>query len=223
MTWLTGKQYNFSFSTFPRFCGIKDNWIVKLFTDKYEKLDLNIFEKKSNNDTYKILIKEKEKDVLKLLHTNDINVGDIIKLDIDTPKNIEYLLYYEIVKILPDNKVLLNRPVLQELDLTFLERSNLTGIYQFDFTPATPGFYNFEISNPKHFIKPFGKTIQVKDKLFIQELIETYTEELNNKFRIENTNPINPPTGVNDSVWFNNESGEVWIWNEEKRLWIKKD
>ena len=223
MTWLTGKQYLFSFSLFPRLCAIKDGWNVKLIIDNIKTIDEPIFERKVKINKYKILIREQiDKNKLKLIQTIDIKTGDIIKIDIDVPNHLEYLIHFEVIDVDRKNNIItLNRDILHKIDLTFIERSPLTGIYYFNFTPQKPGFYNFEISNPKHFIKPFGITIEVKDKLYIQELIETYTEELNKKFRIENIDPSDPPTGVSNSIWFNKTTGKIWIWNGKK--WITAD
>jgi len=223
MTWLNGKQYLFSFSLFPHLYGIKDGWIIKLFTNKLEIIDELVFEKQSEINKYKILIKEQvSKNKLKLLHVNNVKSGDTIKIDKDVPINVEYLLYYEILDVDKENNIItLNRNISGKIDLNFIEKSPLTGIYQFYFIPKTIGFYNFEISNPKHFIKPFGITIEVKDKLYLQELIETYTNELNKKFRIEKYDPSKNPTGVNNSIWFNKLTGKIWIWNGEK--WITAD
>ncbi len=224
MTWLTEHTYQLSFSLFPKIFNIKDGWIIKLINLK--NLDLDIFEKRISKDIlnpYKILIKEKTgKNKLKLLHINGITAGDTIKIDKDIPDLSEFLLYYEVIEILPEtNEIILNRPVLSIDDLTFLERSNLTGIYYFDFTPDKPGFYQFEISNPKYQIKPFGVTIEAKDQFYIKELINNYTSELNKKFNVKEYDPKEEIEGVKDPIWFNNKTGKVWIWDGSK--WITAD
>lgn len=224
MTWLTGKTYQFSFSLFPKIFGIKDGWIIKYFFKTQETVNEPVFEQKlSEIKPYKTLIQEKiSKNKLKVLHSNLINIGDVVKIDKDVPPEEEFLLYYEVIDI-DNNIITLNRPVIQDINLLFLEHSNLTGIYYFNFTPKEAGLYLFEISNPKHLIKPFGTTIEVKDKFFIQELIETYTDELNKKFNVKSYDP--DPTkeieGVHDPIWFNKETGKVWVWSGSK--WVTAD
>jgi hypothetical protein len=224
MTWVSGKPYQLSFSVFPRLCGIKDGWVVQLFIDKLTSLDVSVFKRKTEIiNPYKILIKEKTgSNRLKLLHVNGIKKGDIIKLDIDVPEKIEFTTYFEIIDIIPENnEIILNRKILHKIDLTFIEKSNLTGIYYFNFIPDKPGMYNFQISNPKYFIKPFGYAVEVKEKLFLQELIETYTSELKKKFNIKPYDPQGEIQGVEDPIWFNKVTGKVWVWNGKE--WITAD
>ncbi len=220
MTWLQGKQYFPSFSIFPKLFNIKNGWVIRVFHKSMKNIQKNILEKKLDIDPKKVLIKEKNNNKLTVLSSNGFKIGDTVKLDIDSTPEMEFLLYYEIIDI-RDSTLILNRPVSQKIDLTFLEKSNLSGIYYFDYIPEKAGIYRFEISNPKHLIKPFGMTIKVKEKFYIQELIETYTDGLNKKFNVKEYDPSEPISGVKDPIWFNKRNGKVWIWNGNK--WITAD
>jgi len=230
MTWLQNNQYLFTFSTYPKFCNITDGWIIKVNKDKTEFLDIPVLEKIidfKDKKPGKILIKEKiNSKQLKIIHTNNLNAGQIIKFDLNISKKLDFLLYFEIIDIDKENKIItLDKNIPFKLSkLTFLEVSNYTGIYYFPFTPKEIGMYYFEISNPKYGIKEFGRSVEVKEQFFIKTLIDEYTKELNKKFIFKDYNPqiSNSITDSEDAVWFNKSTGEIWIKKENKEdKWIK--